>query len=265
MKSLLNTQDQPNGAPMPFISNRGNEIRLGSSKSSHNLFKFEYQKNEFLYHDEGPRPTPANIGTLIPPKSFYTPSRRQGYAMVNPRAEESNSYAEQAAKRREINALKRAQDMVDRNNRTGYNVITGDIYGNGPKPERFHNRHIPDGLGPESHSRGIVQLKDSVNRYFLPQESGEGHRRRQEKLNKEGLSVPKMQGVINVGKAEAPSYGLEDQFSKSKYAKTNISGLIETREPGKFTPRKCPENNPSANPKIRSTWTTGVVFSTKYD
>ena len=41
---------------------------------------------------------------------------------------------------------------------------------------------------------------------------------------REGISKPKMQGVISVGKAEAPSYGIEDQFSKSKYLNTNIAG-----------------------------------------
>jgi hypothetical protein len=110
---------------------------------------------------------------------------------------------------------------------------------------------------------------------------------------REGISKPKMQGVISVGKAEAPSYGIEDQFSKSKYLNTNIAGkycmryfpvfifglshlffnspaplcvagLVETKQAGKYTPRKCPHNNPSANPNIRSKWTTGVVLSTKY-
>ena len=41
---------------------------------------------------------------------------------------------------------------------------------------------------------------------------------------REGIAKPKMQAVIGVGKAEAPSYGVEDQFSKSKYLNTNISG-----------------------------------------
>ena len=40
---------------------------------------------------------------------------------------------------------------------------------------------------------------------------------------------------------------------------------METNQAGKYTPRKCPLNNPSANPSIRSKWTTGVVLSTKYE
>ena len=110
------------------------------------------------------------------------------------------------------------------------------------------------------------------------------HERRQEHLIREGITKPKTQGIINIGKAEAPSYGIEDQFSKSQYLKTNIKGniqqiiavrifvfscisfigLVETCKPGDYTPRKRPTNNPSANPSIRSKWTTGVVISTKY-
>ena len=54
--------------------------------------------------------------------------------------------------------------------------------------------------------------------------SGGKHEKRQDCLMREGISKPKMQGVISVGKAEAPSYGIEDQFSKSKYLNTNIAG-----------------------------------------
>mmetsp|Transcript_21116 Transcript_21116/g.35594 ORF Transcript_21116/g.35594 Transcript_21116/m.35594 type:complete len:264 (+) Transcript_21116:178-969(+) len=263
MKALLN-KDLPSEGPSEFISHRGNTVTLGNSKSAQSIPMFEYQRNDFLRHHEGPAPVPANMGTLLPAKSIYAPNRRSKESMSNPRADENSAYAEVAELRREKSAMLRTQEMVDRSHRTGFNVITGDIYGNGPRPERLHSRHIPDGLGPESHNRGIQQLKDSCNRYFIPQESGGKHERRQDTLMREGISKPKMQGVISVGKAEAPSYGIEDQFSKSKYLNTNIKGLVETNQAGKYTPRKCPTNNPSANPSIRSKWTTGVVLSTKY-
>lgn len=264
MKALLNREPPPPGETPSFISHRGNTIKLGVSKSAKNIPTYEYQKNEFLWHHEGPHPIPASVGTLVEQKDFYYHAKRPKDRMSNPRADESKEYNEIVEMRKRNAAERRAHDIVERSHRTGYNVITGDIYGKGPKSERLHNRHIPDGLGPESHNRGIQQLKDSCNRYFLPQESGERHEKRQENLVREGVLNQRMQGIINVGKAETFSFGIEDQFSKSQYLKTNINGLVETRQAGKFTPRKCPMNNPSANPSIRSKWTTGVVLSTEY-
>lgn len=170
MKALINREDSRSDPPPPFISHKGNEIRLGSCKSTQSIPTYEYQKNEFLWHSEGPVDVPPSKGSLAPPKSFYAVARRSQSSMTNPRANENSAYADIVEKRREVSAQNRTKDMVDRSHRTGYNVITGDIYGNGPKATRQHSRHIPDGLGPESHNRGIQQLKDSCNRYFIPQE-----------------------------------------------------------------------------------------------
>lgn len=165
MKALNKEAVDP---PSQFISHSGNSISLGNCKSTQSIPTMEYQKNEFLWHSEGPRPSPAN--TLAPQKSFYALARRAKDSMENPRAEENSAYAEVAALRREKSALLRTHDMVVRSHRTGYNVITGEVQGSGPKEQRQHSRHIPDGLGHESHNRGMQQLKDSCNRYFIPQE-----------------------------------------------------------------------------------------------
>lgn len=171
MKALINREPPlPGDPPTPFISHQGNGVKLGNCKSVRSIPTYEYQKNEFLFHNEGPTPAPASKGSLAPPKSFYSVGRRPKTTMSNPRADENSAYADMVEKRKELSAQHRTQDMVDRSHRTGYNVITGDIYGKGPKPERLHSRHIPDGLGPESHNRGMQQLKDSCNRFFIPQE-----------------------------------------------------------------------------------------------
>jgi hypothetical protein len=57
-----------------------------------------------------------------------------------------------------------------------------------------------------------------------------------------------------------PSYGVEDQFSKSEYQKLPERariGLVETRKPGDFTPRKQP-GNPSGDNEIRAKWTNSI-------
>jgi hypothetical protein len=171
MKALINKEPPSRGdKPPPFISHKGNAVHLGTCKSVKNIPTYEYQKNEFLWHHEGPAPLPTSQGSLAASKSFYSVARRSQSTMANPRADENSAYAEVVEKRKEVSAQHRTQDMVHRSHRTGYNVITGDIYGKGPKADRQHSRHIPDGLGPESHNRGIQQLKDSCNRYFIPQE-----------------------------------------------------------------------------------------------
>jgi hypothetical protein len=72
--------------------------------------------------------------------------------------------------------------------------------------------------------------------------------------------------VLEPGKADLPSYGIEDNFGKSMYpggsklAPDDRVGLYEMREPGKFTPRKQP-NNPSGNPEIVKNWGSGMDIS----
>ena len=168
MKALLNKDSTSSANPAQFISHRGNTVVLGTSKSSTHSLTHSYQKNDFLTHHEGPNPTP--LLAIAPPRSIYAHNRRNKDNMTNSRADENTAYSEVSDMRRERSALLRTQEMVDRSHRTGFNVITGDAYGDGPKPQRLHSRHIPDGLGPESHNRGIQQLKDSCNRYFIPQE-----------------------------------------------------------------------------------------------
>ena len=169
MKALLSKSEDGGEAPS-FISHKGNAIKLGTSKSTRSIPVFEYQRSEFLTHHEGPHPVPASEGSFGCKRSIYSPSKRPQSCMSNPRADENSAYREIVESRKEKSQLQRTQDMIDRSHRTGYNVITGDIYGKGPKVARLHSRHIPDGLGPESHNRGIQQLRDSCNRFFTPQE-----------------------------------------------------------------------------------------------
>jgi hypothetical protein len=60
-----------------------------------------------------------------------------------------------------------------------------------------------------------------------------------------------------------PSYGVEDQFSKSEYQKLPERariGLVETRRPGDFTPRKQ-KGNPSGDNDLRSKWTNTIKIA----
>jgi hypothetical protein len=94
----------------------------------------------------------------------------------------------------------------------------------------------------------------------MPQGSGESHHQRQDVLLREGLLSKKMSSVLDLEKGELPSYGVEDQFSKSNYHQKSViasRGLPDMRKPGLYTPRNQP-TNPSGVPEITQNWAKGV-------
>eukprot|EP01034_Spumella_vulgaris_P021273 gene21273-27296_t len=154
----------------------------------------------------------------------------------------------------------RSRTLIDVDTRTGYDLITGAIKGKGPTHKVEGIRSGGDGLGPEAQLRGKITLRDSSGRFFMPQPSGSTANYRQDVLYKDGLLHGKHSSVIQLGKKDLPSNGIEDQFSKSQYQRNNIvtsTGLVESRAPGRFTPRQIP-GNPSGNMAIVDKWTTGV-------
>ena len=152
----------------------------------------------------------------------------------------------------------RLQEIKDRETGRGFNILTGQILeGSGykdPQPKINYS----DGLGPEAPARGFSMLRESpVGRFHQPLPSGDNHDMRQGMLHREGLNNQKFTGILASGKADLPSYGVEDQFSKSEYDKQHqVPGLNETRVPGKYTPRKQP-GNPSGDPELRDHWAKG--------
>ena len=107
--------------------------------------------------------------------------------------------------------------------------------------------------------RGKSVLRD-VQPFFLPQGSGKQHDYRQDMLYREGLNQKKYTSILQLGKKDMPSYGIEDNFSKSEYMKTNEvtkTGLYEKRMPGKYTPRKIP-GHPSADDNKLKLWTREI-------
>lgn len=71
--------------------------------------------------------------------------------------------------------------------------------------------------------------------------SGENHDKRQDLLHREGLNKLKKSALLGIGRADLPSVGAEDMFSKAVYDPGHtcvVEGLVETTRPGRFTPRK---------------------------
>jgi hypothetical protein len=131
-----------------------------------------------------------------------------------------------------------------------------------------------DGLGAEAPNRGHIMLRDSANRFFTPHYSGPNHEYRQQILTSDGVKTPQFTSILQLGKKDLPSYGVEDQFSKSQYTSKPLNatlGLCESRVPGKYTPRKqftrtdqggvaacLGTYNPSGDPAVTAKWGKGV-------
>lgn len=166
--------------------------------------------------------------------------------------------------RAERTAQFRTQTLKTRDNPSGYDIISGR-----PKDPALCKassmssagiRTFASSLGEEAPQRGKYVLHQSEGRYFSPLPSGNHQEYRQTVLHNEGLLCPKTTGILEARKRDLPSYGIEDQFSKSQYMKTSIiaqTGLHEKTIPGKYTPRKIPDH-PSGNSEIVKKWTTDV-------
>jgi len=175
--------------------------------------------------------------------------------------------AQKAEKHQNTSKL-RLQMMKDVNNRSGYNIINGcevDV-STKPRPSTTSIRMVGgDGLGPEAPTRGISILRESEGRSFTPVASGHNADYRQDVLVREGILTPRCSSVIQLGHKDLVSYGMEDQLSKSCYAplpETAQRGLVETRQPGRYTPRQVP-GHPAADPSIVKRWTTDADLNNR--
>lgn len=237
-----------------FQSYEGNTIILGEKKKISPINN--YQINDFIQHYDGPKTTPHNIPTYLNKVNLYSPKRRPITSIENIRSIENKKYNEIVENKKEVLNNSRSEKLLQQNQKSGYNLITGEVYGNGPKPTRNHQRYIPDGLGPESQRRGMQIMRDSESRYFTPQFSGNHQTYRQNVIVSEGLKHSKQSKVLAEGCRESiQSYGIEDQFSKSQYisrkGQEGLPGLVEDTKPGKYSPRKQNKNNnPNSNEQV---------------
>lgn len=236
-----------------FQSHQGNTIQLGHRNRI--APSNSYQNYDFLRHYDGPNPVSHNQLLNSSPKE-HRQARRPVTSIENPRSKDSQLYQQQKEANRASFQSSRSLKLLQYDKQTGYNIITGQIIGKGPKESRAHVKYLPNGLGPESHHRGLQIMKDSESRYFAPLPTGESNTTRQKILLSEGLSHPKQSKVLAPGCRESlPSYGMEDQFSKNQYnpnGPSGLQGLVEERQPGKYSPRKQGPSNPSGNLQVRN-------------
>lgn len=251
-----------------YTSIGGGEIALGHFKnrsSSSQLFN-----SGLISHYEGNRASVESLmnsssladlsgGSVKFGKGFY---RRQENSIFNETSNERKQYSSQVAEKSLKLSEARSNRLQRIESRCNYDLINFS-----DKPQcgseaisREGKRQLGGGIIPETLKRGQNVLRDSNGRFFSPQPSGTRHEYRQNVLLKEGVFTPRTCSIIQLGKKDIPSSGVEDQFSKSQYLKTSAitqHGLAEYRVPGAYTPRKQ-FGHPSANPKIVQHWNHGV-------
>jgi hypothetical protein len=255
-----------------FTSHGGQYINLGTFKNKVNSIT-QYSP-VFTHHNSI---TTSMQGEAIPSGLSQTRfhkgfQRRQQSQIQNSFADEDKQrreqYEQSRAQRADAQNQQRGEFLKTVSNRAGYDIITGSSKTNNvsnARPEGI--RHIPaQGLGPEAPARGQATLRETDGRFFRPLGSGANHDYRQDVLYREGLTAKqKYTSIIQLGKKDLVSYGVEDQFSKSDYAKksdTASTGLFESRIPGKYTPRQV-STEPSGNPANVQRWNTDIDLTNK--
>lgn len=187
-------------------------------------------------------------------------NRRQESNIINPAADAIREHAREVQQRAERAERERCENLRRIDSMSGFNIISHEIKGDGPKQVREGKKKLDGRMSDISNRNGQIMLRDSMGKFFMPQGSGHRHAYRQHVILHEGVYEPRCSSIIQIGSKDLPSYGIEDNFSKSQYTATGEAtkrGLAEMKLPGKFTPRKQP-GNPSGDDRILKNWTCNV-------
>jgi len=261
-----------------FESREGNaHICLGNYKNhtaqpfqrSYNDSFLQHKSNNIMYHNDysavqsGDYSHNGGLGDTKFGKGF---SRKYETSISNPIKDSINEYKKEAEKRGDMLNHERSQNLKRIDSLTGFNIITGELKGSGPKPHYEGKKRLDGTMSEQTLKVGFSALRESKGKFFQPQMSGEAAHSRQNRLNYEGVYRKRCTSIIQLGKEDLPSYGIEDQFNKNEYT-TKLPdgdpkmrhGVSDMKVPGKYTPRNQ-LNNPSGNKDIVKQWTKSFVL-----
>ena len=248
---------------MSFLSTKGNYIGLGTHKR-----KFESaarsHNSSMVFHQDGPREishSQSDFHGSLSQTRFHKGFQRRGESNIgNILQDKEKDYRKSAEVRKEGMRQNRSQTLLKVASATKYDIVNGSLpYNQRIVPEKpVGLKMCGDGLGNEAPKRGSAILRESVGRYFAPYPTGECAEYRQTILLKNGISKEKTSSIIQLGRSDLSSYGVDDQFAKSGYSKRkDLTGLHEMTRPGAYSPVKQPKN-PSGSSQLVKTWGKGV-------
>ncbi|KAJ1462047.1 hypothetical protein M885DRAFT_506117 [Pelagophyceae sp. CCMP2097] len=241
---------------LAFLDDRDAPQRDGNQhRGGKRIFPGQH-KHLDLTHVDGPRgfaqmeTTESGVRTTRFKKGF---ERRQE-TTIQPHAERRKGEAAKAEASTAHLERRRVQ-LSEYGQYNGFNPISGVYEADKIRGLRPQARYLSDRPSAELLKSGEITIRNSHFRFYTPLPSGDEHDRRQKQLVSEGLLKPKCSSVLGIGRADAKSYGVEDQFSHSNYgnARKQVEGLYEKTEPGRYTPRKT-NNARTGGELFAGTW-----------
>ena len=121
---------------------------------------------------------------------------------------------------------KRRDLLNEQANYNGFDLVTGHYDASKIRNQRKQARYLSDRPSDELVKAGEIQVRNSHYRFYV--DKPDPHRRAL--LLKEGLDKPKFSSVLGVGRFDARSDGVEDQFSRSQYGgptTCRVPGLVD--------------------------------------
>ena len=248
-----------NGDYFPMGSYKNKDPNTNKETYNKSFLSDEKMSNSTNYnYDPHPSLNTSKFG-----KGFQ---RRQANNIINEVKNNNQDYSIISNIKKDEKNIQRTDNIRKKDSLCGYNVITGEKYQHiTPHPQSFETftgkKIINDNLSDYTIKHGQTVLKESKGRYHGPLGTGNNFEYRQKILLNEGISNQRCSSIIELGKKDIVSYGIEDNFSKSQYTTNNeklhITGLYEARQPGRYTPRKI-ENHPAGKPNIVKNWTKTI-------
>jgi hypothetical protein len=255
---------------------------VSAQPSEANSYMPHYTEADSLHHEEKRHTARLEISTdtngyhninggLSSTKFGAGFTRKQEKDVQNPAADQVNEYYRLASTRKQMANDQRKHFIDQTLNRNGYNPVTGKKLEHIEAPLVRHEgkRLIIPQVSHEVAANSRIFLRESEARFFMPHATGPKHEYRQDVTTKGGITKPCHSALLQPGKSDFPSFGIEDNFSKSQYPGSQPQDpnykrldLPEMREAGKYTPRKQP-GNPSGNPELVMNWGSGMDISNK--
>lgn len=185
--------------------------------------------------------------------------RRHISKVENPLLDQQRQFEKLSQERKEKLADIRREEIRLRDRTNGFNVLTNEPYKETFKESKAKGiRMITDPISQETFNKArIILREDPLGRYHAPFGHGEAFQKRQERIMKDGVFAERYTSILQLGKKDLVSYGIEDQLSKSEYMKNNEvtrNGLYETRKLGSH----WLQSNPSANKEIVKKWASSI-------
>lgn len=209
-----------------FYTNRGLRVYLGQGKHRVEGMSAQTPNPTLLYHQQAPSGEPHfSTSKGLKQTRFHTGfERRQEKNISNIFQQQEKEYMKTREAKAEILLKFRSERLQALDKSHGYNPITGIAYN--PATEttlatsRSSMRRVANnGMTDQAMKKADINMRNSADRFYLSGSSQPNSELRQKVMLTGGLQHEKTTWSLSVDERGAPSFGVEDQFSKSLYTR----------------------------------------------